>query len=148
MQPAPCLPPRLPDWPERLYAIIEERERWPLGWGVHDCVAFGAACAAAMTGAAIALPTWRTEGEARECLRAAGGLVAAVTSVLGPPLRTPALAQRGDVLLVRVPPRPGARAARLLAVCDAGRWVAPGEHGLARGPIALARLAWAVGREA
>ncbi|MBM3855052.1 MAG: hypothetical protein FJ399_18170, partial [Verrucomicrobia bacterium] len=37
---------RLPDWPARLDAFIEQRRRSAFAWGVHDCCQFARAAVA------------------------------------------------------------------------------------------------------
>lgn len=41
---------RLPDWEDRLHALIVEKHDEPFRWGKHDCALFGAAVVAAITG--------------------------------------------------------------------------------------------------
>lgn len=138
--------PRLPDWPARLVAFFEERDRQAFSWGVNDCCTFAAAAVRATTGADLlaALPQrWDDASGAARVLRRERGLAGAVTARLGPPLPTPALAQRGDVVLVRADIE--AWHVRFLAVCDSDRWAAPHYQGVLRGPMSQALKAWRVG---
>lgn len=41
---------RLPDWNDRLQALIRERRLTPFDWGTHDCVLWSADCVLAVTG--------------------------------------------------------------------------------------------------
>jgi hypothetical protein len=136
---------RLPDWPERLVAFFAEREEAPFAWGTNDCITFAAAVVHAITGRQLleGLQPWNDEGSAAQRLAEAQGMVAAIRSRLGPPLPTPRLAQRGDVLLVRAQ-REGKRV-RFVAVCDADRWAGPHRGGLGRGAMAQACMAWGIG---
>ena len=74
----------------------------PFAWGEHDCATFAAAVVAELRGAAPVEPTWRTAEQAEAELHARGGLLAAITALLGPPYN-PQLEQPvdGDVVLVR-----------------------------------------------
>ena len=133
---------RLPDWPRRLVGFFDARERQAFAWGPNDCITFGADGVLAITGVDLIAGLrggWNGERAALRRLRRLGGLQAAVTSVLGAPLPSPALAQRGDVLLI------GA-ARPFVALCDADRWASPNRNGLLRGPMSEAVLAWGVGR--
>ena len=131
---------RLPDWPERLAAHLEQWRARPFGWGSGDCVQFAEGAVHALTGrrALQGWPAWHDFDTARGALRLAGGLVRGVDAHL--PRIALAYAQRGDVVLVR-----GARHRHLAVIDGAGGWVAPGAAGLVRGPLAQARLAWGVG---
>lgn len=136
---------RLPDWPARLYAFFEAHEGKAFVWGSNDCITFAAGAVQAITGqpALEGLSPWHDEPTAAQQLRAARGLVGAVSSRLGLPLATPLLAQRGDVLLVQA--RLAGKRVRFVAVCDADRWAGPYRGGLGRGPLAQAVNAWGVG---
>jgi hypothetical protein len=130
---------RLPDWPARLAAYLEQWRERPFAWGGGDCVAFAEGAVHAVTGRRLAVwPAWHDFDSARGVLRLFGGLARAVDAHL-PRVPVP-LAQRGDVLLVR-------SGHRHLAIVDgSGGWVAPGAAGLVRGPLRQARAAWGVGR--
>jgi hypothetical protein len=133
---------RLPDWPQRFVAFLEQRESRPFEWGANDCCGFAEADVEALTGAvAVAGGRWAADTAAQR-LRLERGLVAAVSARLGPPLASPAYAQRGDIVLVK--PAAG-RGFRFLAVCDADRWAGPGPEGIDRGPMSQAVMAWRVG---
>lgn len=139
--PAPALR-RLPDWPERLAGHIAQHRATPFAWGGHDCVRFAAGAVQATTGHWPLALQWPNAAAAARLLRQLGGLAAAVDGVL-PRLATPALAQRGDILLVQ-----GAehgRTRQWLAVADAGGWWCPAATGLVRGRPEFAAIAWGVG---
>jgi hypothetical protein len=133
---------RLPDWPERLYAYLQQHASTPFAWGSNDCVRFAAGAVRAITGNDVLPTTWRDRAQAAVVLRSLGGLVPAVDTVL-PRLQSAALAQRGDVLLVQATVMHGGRR-RWLAVADSGRWWCPSPQGLVRGPIDQAVMAWGV----
>lgn len=132
---------RLPDWPERLAAHIAAHRGAAFAWGRCDCVAFAAGAALAITGRELLPARWHSAADAARLLRTLGGLRGAVSSVL-PALPSPALAQRGDVVLVAAP---GRVRRHWLAVCDGARWWAPGRQALDSGPMASAVAAWGVG---
>lgn len=132
--------PRLQDWPERLGAYIVAGLRKPHAWGTNDCVTFARGGVQAVTGVAIDLPVhWHDRDSAALALEAMGGLAAAVDSVL-PRLPSPALAQRGDVVLFEAPHRDP----WLAVVFDGVGW-APAPRGLLSSPIEMAVTAWSVG---
>lgn len=135
---------RLPDWPERLAAYLLANAGRRFAWGAHDCVRFAAGAVQTITGRDLLPADWADRTGAARLLRALGGLPAAVGSVL-PELPGPALAQRGDVLLVAAPVAGGRALRRWLAVADGARWWVPGPAGLTCGPAALAVRAWGVG---
>lgn len=134
---------RLPDWPERLAAYLDQHRLTPFEWGTHDCVLFAAGAVGAMTGNHGMLPgTWSDRAHAAQLLRRLGGLVPAVDRVL-PRLPGPQWAQRGDLLLVQTPtPIGGLR--RWIGVADGRRWWAPSATGLTCGSVAQAVQAWGV----
>lgn len=137
--------PRLPDWPERLAALVEARRHAPFAWGRQDCVAFAADAAIAVTGR-DPLAAWRgrygSEAEADAILADHGGdlyrFMVLLMEAFGAPACPPRLAQRGDLALVQL--------GNLLAVgvVTGGAIAAPGQDGLAFAPPAAARRAWAV----
>jgi hypothetical protein len=132
---------RRPDWPERLAATLERARPVPFEWGVHDCALFAAACVYAVTGV-DALGAWRggwsNARTARSLQARHGGLMLAVSKVMGPALPAIELAKRGDLLLINAE-RPW------LAVCEGTRWWVPSKTGLAMGRTSLASVFWPVG---
>lgn len=135
---------RLPDWPERLAAYLAAMRPHRFAWGTHDCVQFAAGAIAATTGRQVLRWQWASMADAARLLRQLGPLPVAVGSVL-PALATPALAQRGDVVLVQAPVHAGRAVRQWLAVADGPQWWVPSITGLASGPMALAAKAWGVG---
>ena len=93
---------RFPDWPTRLSAAIEAARGRPFAWGRDDCCTFAAACVQAMTGT-DPMQGWRERyRNAAGALRLQikhGGLPVLINRALGEPI-APALAQRGDVVLI------------------------------------------------
>lgn len=135
---------RTPDWPERLAAYLTEMRPRRYVLGRHDCASFAAGAVRAITGADVLPLRWETPAEAVAVLRRLGGLQAAVRAVL-PQLATPALAQRGDVLLIRAPVADGRALRQWLAVADGQRWWSPSATGLECGSVHWATAAWGVG---
>lgn len=135
---------RLPDWPERLAAYMAAMRPRRYVLGQHDCAQFAAGAVQAVTGRNVLLAQWRDVSEALQVLRAQRGLRAAVDAVL-PRLAVPALAQRGDVVLVQAAVGGGRARRQWLAVADGARWWCPAVTGLESGPAELAVVAWGVG---
>ena len=134
-------PRRLPGWPERLAGYIAASAHRPFCWGSNDCVTFAAGAVAAVTGWNPPRPPWDDVHDALRQLRRVGGLVAAVESIGLQPLSRPACAARGDVVLIG-----GDKVRRpFLGVCVGHVWAAPGERGLAYGPMSAAVRGWKVG---
>ncbi len=140
---------RFPDWPERLHAEIEAAHERPFSWGRHDCALFAADVVRAVTGEDIAAwfrGRYKTRRGAYGALKrfAGGGLEQAMDKqavARGMAAIRPALAQRGDMVLVDTPEGPA------LAIC-VGRFAAQVAEsgGVAFADMSLARRAWAVGR--
>lgn len=134
--------PRLLDWPERFAAYIAQHRSTPFAWGAHDCVLFAAGDVQAITGQWPLSMQWPDAAAAARLLRRLGGLESAVDGVL-PRLSSPALAQRGDILMVEGVQN--GRSRRWLAVADAGGWWCPSSGGLVRGMPEFVSKAWGVG---
>jgi len=120
--------PRLPDWPTRLAHLLDAAAHRPFVWGTHDCCTLAADAVQALTGQDPMAPLrgrWASERQAAELLRLLGGLQPAVSAALQAEPTLPAMAQRGDVVLLAM------GNTQALGVC-AGRWVAAaGPGGLA-----------------
>ena len=133
---------RLPDWPERLAALLQQRLRAAFAWGTNDCALFAADGVQALTGfdpASHLRGQYHDEAGAQAVLAAEGGLRGLVEALLGQPMDNPALAQRGDLVCVVV------QGAEMLGVVTgAGQWAAPGKRGLVYRPMAEVALAWRV----
>lgn len=139
---------RHPDWPARLAAFVEGRRKAPFSWGGggggQDCALFAADAVLAITGedpAAAFRGRYSSEtGSRRALLRfGAGDLEGTATGILGAPLASPLLAQRGDVVLMDRPTGPA------LGVCLGEVSALADRAGLAFLPTAEARVAWRVG---
>lgn len=127
---------RREDWPERLSDYLESQRDVPFDWASHSCAAFAAGAVEAMTGQAVEIPA---HGSARE----AAGLLAARTlrerldDLFGPEI-VPALAQRGDLVLVDLAGRES------VAVCVGAEAAGPADSGLLMVPMRLVVAAWRV----
>ena len=139
---------RLPDWPERLDAVVTSARNRPFAWGAHDCITFAAACIAATTGidplaghalwgsAAEAAAAIRRTASGRQSLRAAIGRT---LTLLAWPAVDPAGAGRGDLCLV------AGGQGHFAAVCLGSRLAAPGPKGLVLIQVDRALAAWRIG---
>ncbi len=132
--------PRLPDWPERLAALVADRLAKPFTWGSNDCVVFSADCVAAITGADPLKGirgSWKTAPAAARIVARRRGIEKAVGGVLGKPI-APLTAAMGDVGLVLW------EGVETLGVCRGPDWLVVAGEGLAVLPFEAARVAWRV----
>jgi len=91
---------RRSDWPERLADYVASKRETEFEWGTHDCCRFAAGAVEAMTGVdRMAGYRYKGEREALRLIAKAGSLGALAHRLLGEPLESVALAQRGDVVL-------------------------------------------------
>lgn len=98
---APQVPlSRIEGWPDRLAEFIEARRFLPFAWGPNDCCSLAIAWVQQLTGVDVWPVTWTSEEEAKDVIEQAGGLIEAVSSVLGRYNQNWAEARRGDVGLV------------------------------------------------
>lgn len=133
---------RTEDWPERLSTFIEKARDRAFSYGEWDCALMVAAWVRECTGEDYAVTGYASETEAAAIARDGGGLPALVTAALGEPI-APALAQRGDVVMVARPPDEWAGA---LGVCVGEHAACVGRSGLVFVPMSAWRKAWRVGR--
>ena len=117
-------PGRLPDWPERLAALITAAEHRPFDAARWNCGRFALAAVVACTGQR---PSWQHRLTLAEMADTAGF----------PRVPVP-FARAGDVLLAADPDRLG-------VVLDAGRVAFVGPAGLVRLTITACTIAWRVG---
>lgn len=92
---------RAEDWPVRLAEAVEEARCTPFAWGTHDCASWAFSVALRLRGEPPPpwLGTYSSEIGAYRALRAHGlALEDMGTSILGPPMASPLMAQRGDVV--------------------------------------------------
>jgi hypothetical protein len=129
-------------WEHRLARALQAAQTRPFAWGSHDCATWAFDLARDLTGGEDVAALWRgryrTGGGAARVMRRLGwdSLEAMGRDLLGPPLCTPRLAQRGDLLLGGTPPAFGVSAgARALFV---------GPKGLVSLPLDACPLAWRI----
>lgn len=131
---------RFPDWPQRLYAAIEQRRRLPHAWGSNDCALMAADLVRAMTGEDFGAPfrgRYSDADGARAILAALGhpDLASLADSFL-PRLERP---RRGDVLLL--PSRNG----DYLAIAHSSGAIGPGPTGVEIVSRIGLKACWGVG---
>ena len=117
-------PGRLPDWPERLAAVITAAEHRPFDAARWNCGRFAMAAVVACTGRR---PSWQHRSSLVEMADTAGFPRVAVP-----------FARTGEAALAADPERLG-------VVLDAGRTAFVGPAGLLRLPITTCAIAWRVG---
>jgi hypothetical protein len=136
---------RLPNWEERLNALVSERLRAPFRWGVHDCALWGADVVEALTGLDFGAPfrgIYSDAEGAAAALRAHGGGTVVRTFDRHLPRTLPAFARRGD--LVRLPRGAAAPHGALgVVIGEVALFVA--DAGLIRVPASAWSMAWSVG---
>lgn len=130
---------RSENWPELLAEYLTIQQEQPFEWGVNDCVLFAAQAVQAMTGRQPVSVNWSTATGAARALKKAGGIEAATSQILGTPLASALMAQRGDVGLLM-----GERG-DYLAICTGLAWAGPGPQGIQLAPFDRAKVAWRVG---
>ncbi len=122
---------RLPDWPERLCQLIEERRHMKFSWGSNDCALFAADGVRVITGVDLAASyrgQYATDFGAARILEEAGGLRALAAALEEKPK---GFIHRGDVVIAELEWR------ETMGICSgAGMWCAPGPDGLLFRPVA------------
>lgn len=128
------------EWFAALDAYVDQYREQPFAWGTHDCCTFAAGWVLLVRGVDFMadLRGLDTALSAARALADNGGLLAAVTQRMGPPVAG-LMAQVGDVVLVR-----HGAGQRSMGVCIGPYVTAPGEAGLLMVPIIQAEAAWRV----
>ena len=138
---------RKPDWAKHLLAEIQAASERPFSWGEHDCALFACNVVNAMTGTDPAREfrgKYATKTGAARMIAGYGGLsqlAAWIAEEHGCEEINPAMAQRGDVLLVDI----GVDGVAL-GVCAGGRAAVPALSGVWFVPMKQVVRAWATGR--
>ena len=135
--------PRVQGWEKRLAEFVERRRTMPFAWRTNDCVSFGIAAVEAITGVATRPITWSTAREALAAVDEAGGLAAALSSILGPPHDNWRRARRGDIVLTAANDLEGGRGP--VMVCLGEQIAGPGIEAMQMLPVSLAVKVWRVG---
>ncbi len=133
------------DWAQRLDVAIHAARSREFSYGAHDCWLFVADCVQAMTGTDYAadLRGYDSKAKAYEIITKYGSQEAMVCSLLGEPIH-PALAQRGDVMLIQAELAPGEHG-ESGGICDGVKiWTPKVSGGLRSFPRSTARLAWRI----
>lgn len=122
---------RFEDWPRRLDGFVRERRNMPYEYGVNDCACFVRAWVLTATGvdlmpAGITLPNSTMSAVKFLLARGHDDMEGLATELLGAPLSTPKLAQRGDIISFE------GIGDKHLAVCIGVDAVTPGLNGLMR----------------
>lgn len=138
---------RVPDWEQKLDSMLRDRASWPFEFGKHDCVMLAADITREITGgldlAEKVRGTYSDRAGSEQCMKdAAGGdfqaAVAAVMESRAVPEVAPALAQRGDLVLVMGQDGP---TLGIVGLEGSDSW-APGPNGLIAFPTRKAMRAW------
>ena len=131
---------RLQNWQIEFAGFAAARASMPFVWGQNDCCLFAADAVHAMTGTDFAADwrgTYATAGEAARLMVKRGGLSAVASDALGASV-SPLMAGVGDVLLCTNAGH------ELLAICNGGTALAPGERGMEVMGMDAALAAWKV----
>lgn len=134
---------RLPDWEDRLNALIADRRRAAFAWGRHDCALWGADVVAALTGEDFGAPfrgIYDDAAGAALALRAHGAGTLVKTFDAHLPRMPIAFARRGDLVKAVSEDRGGA-----IGVVVGSDALFVHDLGLVRAPRARWTLAWRVG---
>ena len=134
--------PRIPHWERHLASALATARSMPFDWGHHDCATWVFELRTELTGGPDTATRWR--GRYSTCYGAAiimrrlgwSSLEEMGRDLLGEPLSTPLLAQRGDILLGGEPPAFGICAGR------SGAFLTP--EGLTEVPLSACHLAWRI----
>ena len=134
--------PRIPHWERHLASALYTARTTPFAWGRHDCATWAFELRTELTGGPDTAARWRgrynTGYGAALIMRRLGwsSLEEMGRDLLGEPLSTPLLAQRGDMLFGGEPPAFGICAGR------AGVFLSP--EGLTEVPLSACHLAWRI----
>lgn len=133
---------RIPGWERHLAEAIEAARDRPFHWGRHDCATFAFDLRRALACGPDVAALWRGRySTARGAVRVMhrlgwSSLEAAGCDLLGEPLATVHLAQRGDLVL--------ADTGLGFGICLGARAAGMAPEGLILVPLSSCRLAWRV----
>ena len=140
-------PMRRADWQSRLALAVEAARAVPFKWGEHDCATWAFDLRRDLTDGADAAATWRgryrTAPGAQRVMRRLGwtSFEAMGRDLLGTPLPSVLLAQRGDLVLAAADP---ATADPAFGVCLGAKAAFIGPQGLGFVSLSTCILAWRV----
>lgn len=132
----------MPDRQTRLILALDAARTMPFAWGCHDCATWAFDLRRDLTGGADHAARWRgryrTARGAHRVMRRLGweSLEEMGRDLLGDPLSTPLLAQRGDLVLGGADPAFG--------ICAGARAAFVAPEGLTFLPLSACLLAWRV----
>jgi hypothetical protein len=133
---------RVCGWTSVLAARLEAAQSQPFAWGCHDCATWAFDLRRDLTGGPDHAARWRgryrTARGAYRVMRRLGweSLEGLGRDLLGDPLATPLLAQRGDLVLGGEDPAFG--------ICTGARAAFVAPKGLTQLPLASCSLVWRV----
>jgi hypothetical protein len=135
---------RVPNWPIKLAAFIEERRSMKFKWGENDCCAFACAWLEILVGfdPSVDFECYATAKKALKVLEKEGGvekIAEQVCAKQGWPECNPLRAQRGDIVLTDTPHQGAA-----LGVCVGSRCAFPGLDGITFKLTGEVRRAWRI----
>jgi hypothetical protein len=144
------------NWATLLAKIVEARRETAFRWGKQDCCLFAADVVQELTGEDLAAEwrgKYRTATGAERVLRPLGGINGLMDQLAArhglARLESAFLAQRGDVVVLDVPPADKRADKRVcgpaLGICIGQKAAGAGPNGLVFVPIAQCRRAWRVG---
>jgi hypothetical protein len=133
---------RVSNWETRLAQAVEAARDLPFAWGSHDCATWAFDVVRDLSGGADHAALWR--GRYRTALGSHrvmrrldwASLEEGGRALLGDPLATPLLAQRGDMVLGGADPAFG--------ICIGARAAFVGPEGLTFVPLSACHLAWRI----
>lgn len=134
---------RYPDWPQRLSAYVNERRSLPYVYGSNDCGSFVIDGIGALTGVDllpnVVRPTSAVGAQRFLIVNGYGDVEGLMTALLGDPLPSPKLAQRGDVVSFE------SSGETHLALVVSSAAATPGRDGLLWVPRPMWRTGWKAG---
>jgi len=139
---SPQLTTRRPGWERRLVEAVEAAKGRPFSWGRHDCATFAFDLRRDIAGGYDVAALWRerytTARGAVRVMRRLGwqSLEAAGRDLLGEPLPSVHLAQRGDLVL--------ASTGLGFGVCLGARAAGIAPEGMVLVPLSSCALAWRI----
>lgn len=134
--------PRIPHWERHLASALEAARTTPFTWGRHDCATWLFEVRQQLTDGEVTASRWRgrysTALGAARVMRHLGwaDLEAMGRDLLGAPLPSARLAQRGDILLGGTP--------EAFGICAGARGAFLTPDGLTFLPLSTCRLAWRI----
>lgn len=131
---------RVDGWEQLLSERVETARSTPFKWGIHDCACWAFDVRAALTGGADEAARWRgrysSAAGSVKTMRKLGwaSMEAMGRALLGEPLPTVLLAQRGDIVLMNTG----------FGIVVGAQAVGMAEGGLAAAPLTLCQMGWRV----